>query len=50
MDDLTFYGQNEKQIDKLVNIVRMFSEDIGMQFGISKCIKLTMKTRYTATK
>ena len=43
MDDLKLYGQNKKRIDKLVNTVRIFSEDIRMEFGISKCATLIMK-------
>ena len=43
MDDLKLYGQNEKQIDTLVNTVQIFSEDIGMEFWISKCATLIMK-------
>ena len=43
MDDLKLYKQNEKQIHTLVNTVQMFSEDIGMESGISKCATLIMK-------
>ena len=43
MDDLKLYGKNEKQLDLLVNTVRIFSEDIKMEFGISKCAVLVMK-------
>ena len=43
MDDLKLYGRNEKQIDTLINTVRIFSIDIGMQFGIDKCTVLVMK-------
>ena len=43
MDDLKLYGKNEKQVDTLVNTVRNFSKDIGMEFGISKCAVLIMK-------
>ena len=31
------------QIDTLINIVRVFSSDIAMRFGISKCAVLVMK-------
>ena len=41
MDDLKLYGKDEKQIDTLFNTVRVFSNDIRMDFGISKCA--TMK-------
>ena len=43
MDDLKLFGKNEKQVDTLVNTVRIFSNDIGMEFGISKCAVLVMK-------
>ena len=45
MDDLKLYGKSEKQIDTLINTVRVFSYDIRMQFGISKCAILIMKRR-----
>ena len=34
MDDLKLYCRNEKGLDPLVQTVRVFSEDIGMEFGI----------------
>ena len=43
MDDFKLYGKNERQLDTLVNSVRIFSEDIQMQFGINKCAILIMK-------
>ena len=43
MDDLKLYGKSEKQIDTLINTVTVFSYDIRMQFGISKCAILIMK-------
>merc|ERR1712080_4637 len=43
MDDLKLYGKNEKQVNTLVQTVRIFSTDIGMEFGISKCAVLVMK-------
>ena len=43
MDDLKLYGKNERQLDTLVNSVRIPSEDIQMQFGINKCAILIMK-------
>ena len=36
MDDLKLYSQSEKGLDSLVQTVRVFSEDTGMQFGIEK--------------
>ena len=43
MDDLKLYAKNEQQLDSLVQTVRTFSEDIGMQFGIDKCALIILK-------
>ena len=43
MDDLKLYGRNEKEINSLVHTVRVFSSDIGMDFGIEKCATMVMK-------
>ena len=37
MDDLKLYSRSEKGLNSLVQTVRVFSEDIGMEFGIEKC-------------
>ena len=37
------YSQSEKGLDLLVQTVRVFSEDIGMEFGIEKCAMLVME-------
>ena len=44
MNDLKLYGNSEKEAERLTNIVRIFSKDIAMEFGISKCSYVTMKT------
>ena len=43
MDDLKLFSQNDTGLQKMVDLVRKFSDDIGMSFGISKCAKLTVK-------
>ena len=43
MDDLKLFAKNEKGLDSLVQTVRVFSEDIGMEFGIDKCAMLVLK-------
>ena len=43
MDDLKLYGKNEKHLDILLNTVQIFSKDIGMELGISKCAVVIMK-------
>ena len=43
MDDLKLFAKNQDQIDSLVQTVHLFSEDIGMQFGLNKCGVLVLK-------
>ena len=43
IDDLKLYSKSEKGLDSLVQTVRVFSEDIGMEFGIKKCAMLVME-------
>ena len=43
MDDLKLFGKNEDQIDSLVQTVFLFSEDIGMVFGLKKCGVIILK-------
>ena len=43
MDDLKLYGKNEVEVNRLVQTVRIFTEDICMEFGIKKCAVLVMK-------
>ena len=43
MDDLKLYGANKDQLDSLVQVVRIFSQDIRMSFGLDKCAVLEMR-------
>ena len=42
-DDLKLHARNEKSLESLLQTVRVFSNDIGMEFGVEKCAVLTMK-------
>ena len=42
MDNLKLYSRSEKGLD-LVQAVQVFSEDIGMEFGIEQCAMLVME-------
>ena len=50
MDDLKLYGQNDKEIDSLIKTVWRCSENIKMEFSISKCAAVSLqrgkKTRW----
>ena len=43
MNDLKLYNRSEKGLDSLVQRVRVFREDIGMEFGIEKCAMLVVE-------
>ena len=43
MDDLKLYGATKDQLDSLVQVVRVFSQDITMSFGLDKCAILEMR-------
>ena len=45
MNDLKLYSRSEKGFDSLVQTIRVFSEDIGMEFDIEKCAMLVMEKR-----
>ena len=50
MDDLKLYGENNKELDRLLCTVKKFSDDIGMEFGLDKRAKATfIRGRLTST-
>ena len=44
MDNIKLFSKNEKELENLTQIVRIFCQDIGMEFGIEKCTMLVMKS------
>ncbi|XP_066912330.1 uncharacterized protein [Clytia hemisphaerica] len=43
MDDLKLYAANDQQLNNQIKLVKTFSDDIQMNFGIEKCNKVTIK-------
>ena len=43
MDDIKLFAKNEKELETLIHAVRIYSQDIGMEFGLEKCAMLVMK-------
>ena len=43
MDDLKLYARSERELDSLIQTVRIFSDDVGMLFGLDKCAVLVLK-------
>ena len=44
MDDTKLFAKYEKEQKTLIHTVRIYSQDIGMEFGIKKCTLLVMKS------
>ena len=44
MDDIKLFAKNEKELETLLHVVRIYSQDIGMEFGIEKCVMLVIKS------
>ena len=44
MDDIKLFAKNEKELEPLIHTVRIYSQDIGMEFGIEKCALLVMQS------
>ena len=40
---MKLYAKDEADLDKLINIVSVYSRDIGLEFGLDKCAVLVMK-------
>ena len=43
MDDIKLFTKNEKELETLIHTVRIYSRNIGMEFGIEKSAVLEMK-------
>ena len=43
MDDLRLYNKNDQEQVGELKIVKRFSDDIGMGFGLEKCAKANFK-------
>ena len=44
MDDIKLLAKNEKELETLIHTFRIYSQDIGMEFGREKCAMLIMKS------
>ena len=44
MDDIKCLPKTKKKSETIIQAVRIYSEDIGMEFGIEKCAMLIMKS------
>ena len=43
-DDIKLFAKNEKELETLTQVKRIYSQDIGMEFGIEKLTMLIMRS------
>jgi hypothetical protein len=43
MDDLKLIAKSEEELQKQIQTVKTFSDDIHMEYGLQKCAKITFK-------
>ena len=43
-DDIKLFAKNEDELEALKQAVKIYSQDIGMEFGIEKCVILIRKS------
>ena len=43
MDDIKLIAKNEKELETLIHTVRIYSQDIGIEFGIENALYLLWK-------
>ena len=43
MDGIKLFAKNEKELENLIQTIRIYSQDIGISLGIEKCSMLIMK-------
>ena len=44
MYDIKLFTKNEKELETLIQAMKIYCDDIGMKFGVEKCTKLIMKS------
>jgi hypothetical protein len=43
MDDLKLIAKSEEELQNQIQTVKTFSDDINMEFGLEKCVKITFQ-------
>ena len=44
IDEIKLFAKNKKELETLIQTVRIYNQDIGMELGIEKCAMLAMKS------
>ena len=43
MNDIKIFTKNEDELETFIQRIRIYSQDIGMEFGSEKCVMLIIK-------
>ena len=43
INDIKLFVKSEKALETLIQTIRIYSQNIGMEFGIEKCAMIIMK-------
>ena len=43
MDDIKLFAKNNEDLQILIQSIRIYSQDIEIQFGFEKCVMVIMK-------
>ena len=44
MDEIKLFAENENELETLIQAMKIYSDYIGMEFGIEKCAMLRKKS------
>ena len=44
MDEINLFAKNEKELETIIHVVKIYTQDIGMEFGVDKCAIVVMKS------
>ena len=42
IDDIKVFSNNEKELETLIQTIKIYSQDIGIEFGFVKCAMIIM--------
>ena len=45
MNEIKLFAKKEKELETLIQAVRIYCQDIGMEFGIEKCATLILRSK-----
>ena len=45
MNDIKLFAKNEKELETLILTIKIYSQDIEMEFGLEKCVMFILRSR-----